>query len=417
MAKIPAKEEAIRDIRKEFEVRSILESYFEVASDQQTYYSKQEDAMLDFLEEGLAQLEAVSEIFATDRFKSMRVIPMPSVTAGIKLKGDLLDVSWNVEGMSAQEVLDILADYKKKKKYHKLKSGDFIRMDENSLAVLVELNEGLHLTKEQLKERKAELPLYRSLYLDLLMKENADYIRVERDREFKSVIREMRTMEDGDYEIPQQIKATLRPYQEVGFQWLCSLAKFGFGGILADDMGLGKTLQVLTFLAAHPGSKALVVCPASLVYNWEEECRRFYPSARTATVAGTAHARQIRIEESETYDITITSYDLLKRDIDFYEGKRFDYMIIDEAQYIKNASTQAAKAVKAIACTGRFALTGTPIENRIGELWSIFEFLMPGYLFSYKRFKDELEAPIAECKDETARNRLSRFVRPFIMRR
>ncbi len=417
VAKIPAKEEAIRDIRKEFEVRSILESYFEVASDQQTYYSKQEDAMLDFLEEGLAQLEAVSEIFATDRFKNMRVIPMPSVTAGIKLKGDLLDVSWNVEGMSAQEVLDILADYKKKKKYHKLKSGDFIRMDENSLAVLVELNEGLHLTKEQLKERKAELPLYRSLYLDLLMKENADYIRVERDREFKSVIREMRTMEDGDYEIPQQIKATLRPYQEVGFQWLCSLAKFGFGGILADDMGLGKTLQVLTFLAAHPGSKALVVCPASLVYNWEEECRRFYPSARTATVAGTAHARQIRIEESETYDITITSYDLLKRDIDFYEGKRFDYMIIDEAQYIKNASTQAAKAVKAIACTGRFALTGTPIENRIGELWSIFEFLMPGYLFSYKRFKDELEAPIAECKDETARIRLSRFVRPFIMRR
>lgn len=417
VAKIPAKEEAIRDIRKEFQVRSILEKYFEVASDQQTYYSKEEDSMLEFLEEGLSQLETVSEIFATDRFKGMRVIPMPKVTAGISVKGRLLDVSWNVEGMSAQEVLEILADYKKKKKYHRLQSGDFIRMDENSLAVLTELNEGLHLTKDQLKARKAELPLYRSLYLDSLMKENAEYIRLERSKEFKSVIREMRSMEDGDNEIPQQIVAQLRPYQEIGFQWLCSLAKFGFGGILADDMGLGKTLQILTFLAAHPDSKALIVCPASLVYNWEEECRRFYPSARTATVAGPVHTRQVQIEEWEKSDLLITSYDLLKRDIDFYEDKQFDFVIIDEAQYIKNASTQAAKAVKAIACTCRFALTGTPIENRLSELWSIFEFLMPGYLFSYKRFKDELEGPIMESKDNVARIRLSRFVRPFILRR
>ncbi len=417
VAKIPAKEEAIRDIRKEFEVRSILEGYFELASDQQTYYSKEEDSMLEFLEIGFPQLESVSEIYATDRFKSMRVVPMPTVTTGISMKGNLLDVSWNVEGMSAQEVMEILADYRMKKKYHKLKSGDFIRMDENSLAVLAELSEGLHLTKEQLKERKAEVPLYRSLYLDSLMKDNAEYIRLERDKQFKSVIRQMRSMEDGDQELPGQIQAVLRPYQETGFQWLCSLAKFGFGGILADDMGLGKTLQVLTFLAAHPESKALVVCPASLVYNWEEECRRFYPSARVAAVAGPVQARQIQIEERDSYDILITSYDLLKRDIDLYEDKHFDYVIIDEAQYIKNASTQAAKAVKAIACDGRFALTGTPIENRLSELWSIFEFLMPGYLYSYKRFKDELEGPIAEGQDEAARTRLSRLVRPFILRR
>ena len=417
VAKIPAKEEAIRDIRREYEVRSILEGYFEVASDQQTYYSKEEDLMLGFLEVGLPQLETVSEIFATDRFKNMRVVPMPMVTAGIVIKGNLLDVSWNIEGMSAQEVMDILADYKKKKKYHKLKTGEFLRMDENSLAVLEELNEGLHLTKEELKERKAQVPLYRSLYLDSLMKDNADYIRLERDKKFKTVIREMRSMEDADREVPDKIHAVLRPYQEIGFQWLSSLAKFGFGGILADDMGLGKTLQVLTFLAAEPEAKALVVCPASLIYNWEEECRRFYPDAKTAAVAGTVHVRQGQIASSGQYDILITSYDLLKRDIDSYENMHFDYMIIDEAQYIKNASTQAAKAVKAISSTCRFALTGTPIENRLSELWSIFEFLMPGYLFSYKRFKEELEVPIAESRDEAARIRLSRFVRPFILRR
>ena len=417
VAKIPTREEAIRDIRSEFQVRSILETYFEVASDQQTYYSKEEDSMLSFLETGLAQLEAVSEIFVTDRFKQMRVISMPTVTTGISMKGNLLDVSWNVEGMSAQEVMDILADYKNKKKYHKLKSGDFIRLDDQSLAVLAELNEGLHLTKDQLKQRKAEVPLYRSLYLDALMKDHAEYIRIERDKQFKNIIREMRAMEDGDQEIPQEIHAVLRPYQEIGFQWLCSLAKFGFGGILADDMGLGKTLEVLTFLAAHPDTRALVVCPASLVYNWEEECRRFYPSAQVAAVAGAAAARKRQIEEWEKFDILITSYDLLKRDIEIYESKQFDYVVIDEAQYIKNASTLAAKAVKALAAGCRFALTGTPIENRLSELWSIFEFLMPGYLFSYQRFKEELEGPITESKDDTARVRLSRFVRPFILRR
>lgn len=417
VAEIPTKEQASRDIRREFQVRTILEGYFELAKDQKTYVSKEEDAMLEFLETGFQQLESVSEIFATDRFKNMRVIPMPKITAGISVKGNLLDVSWDVEGMSAQEVMDILADYKNKKKYHKLKSGDFLRMDENSLTVLVELNEGLHLTKEQLKERKAEVPLYRSLYLDSLMKDNADHIRLERDKEFRTVIREMRSMEDGENEMPQQIQAVLRPYQEIGFQWLCALAKFGFGGILADDMGLGKTLQVLAFLAAQPGTHALVVCPASLVFNWEAECQRFYPSAKIAAVAGAAAARQMQIEDFDKQDILITSYDLLKRDIDCYENKYFDYVIVDEAQYIKNASTQAAKSVKSIASGCRFALTGTPIENRLSELWSIFEFLMPGYLYSYKRFKDELESPVAESKDDVARMRLSRLVRPFILRR
>ncbi len=417
VAEIPTKEQASRDIRSEFQVRTILEGYFQLASDQKTYISKEEETILEFLETGMKQLEAVSEIFATDSFKNMRVIPMPKVTAGISIKGKLLDVSWNVEGMSAQEVMDILADYKKKKKYHKLKTGEFLRMDENSMAVLAELNDGLHLTKEELKEKKAEVPLYRSLYLDSLMKDNAEYIRFERDKAFRTVIREMRSMEDGENEIPSQVHAVLRPYQEIGFQWLCTLAKFSFGGILADDMGLGKTLQVLTFLAAHPGSRALVVCPSSLVYNWEAECQRFYPSAQIAAVAGTAVSRQMQIKEWEKQDIIITSYDLLKRDIEYYENKYFDYMIIDEAQYIKNASTQAAKAAKAISCGCRFALTGTPIENRLSELWSIFEYLMPGYLYTYKRFKDELEGPIAESKDENARIRLSRLVRPFILRR
>ncbi len=417
LAKIPSKEEAVRDIRKEYQVRTLLETYFTVQKDHTIYQSKDEDSMLEFLETGIKELEKVAEIFATDRFKNMRVIQMPKVTTGIQIKGNLLDVSWNVEGMSAQEVIDILADFHKKKKYHKLNTNEFLRLDNNSLAVLQELNAGLHLSKEQLKNCRAKVPLFRSLYLDTLMKENAAYIHMERDKQFKAIVREIRSTEDGEYEIPKQIHAQLRPYQELGFQWLCTLAKYGFGGILADDMGLGKTLQVLTMLAAHQGTHTLVVCPSSLVYNWEAECQRFYPDAQIQTIIGTAAVRKMHIQEWDKLDILITSYELLKRDIDDYIDKQFDFVILDEAQYIKNASTQAAKAAKAIACTCRFALTGTPVENRLGELWSIFEFLMPGYLFSYQRFKDELEVPIAESQDEKARMRLMRMVKPFILRR
>lgn len=417
LAKIPSKEEAIRDIRKEFQVRTLLETYFMVEKDQVTYRSREEESMLEFFETGLQELERVAEIFATDRFKRMHIIQMPTVTTGISMKGNLLDVSWNVEGMSAQDVVNILADYKKKKKYHKLNTNEFLRMDDNSLAVLAELNEGLHLSRQQLENCRAEVPLFRSFYLDTLMKDNAEYIRLERDRQFKTIIREMRSMEDGEYEIPAQIHAVLRPYQEIGFQWLCTLSKYGFGGILADDMGLGKTLQVLALLAAHPGTHTLVVCPSSLIYNWEAECQRFYPNAQVQAIAGTASIRQMQIQQWCTKDILITSYDLLKRDIEYYIDKRFDFVILDEAQYIKNASTQAAKAAKSIACTYRFALTGTPVENRLGELWSIFEFLMPGYLFSYQRFKEELEGPITESQDEKARMRLTRMVKPFILRR
>lgn len=219
------------------------------------------------------------------------------------------------------------------------------------------------------------------------------------------------------------MNAELRPYQKFGFRWLMTLGAMGFGGILADDMGLGKTVQAIAYLVAvkenYEGDThrhSLIICPASLVYNWESEIHRFAPGLTVETVVGGAGSRKEKIRKSRA-DILLTSYDLLKRDVEAYQEALFDTVFIDEAQNIKNHGTQTAKAVKALGCARRFALTGTPIENSLSELWSIFDFLMPGFLGGYKHFKEKYEQPVAARQDEVAAERLRRMIRPFILRR
>ena len=218
-------------------------------------------------------------------------------------------------------------------------------------------------------------------------------------------------------------------------------------------MGLGKTLQVICYLLSEyqereiqekskkePVEKeqdienegrqrekkssddrqrrnALIVAPASLVYNWNSELERFAPRLAVRMIVGTAAQRRTLLEAADEGEILITSYDLLRRDIDFYKKYRFRCQIIDEAQYIKNHSTQAAKAVKKIQADTRFALTGTPVENRLSELWSIFDYLMPGFLYSYSRFREELEVQIVQHESEEASERLRKMIRPFVLRR
>jgi SNF2 family DNA or RNA helicase len=235
----------------------------------------------------------------------------------------------------------------------------------------------------------------------------------------------MREVEDSDYEIPSGLTAQLRGYQKTGFRWLLTLSHYGFGGILADDMGLGKTLQMIAMLQSvmelpdydSAASTSLIVCPASLVYNWESEFAKFAPKVRTRLVVGNASERRKLMRNLKQVDVIVTSYDLLKRDLELYEGKQFLYMVIDEAQYIKNASTQVARAVKSIGAAHRFALTGTPVENRLSDLWSIFDFVMKGYLYSYEKFRKNFEQPIVAERDEEVLRRLQRLTSPFILRR
>lgn len=185
-------------------------------------------------------------------------------------------------------------------------------------------------------------------------------------------------------------------------------------------MGLGKTLQVIAFILSekdkNPGP-ALVVAPTSLVYNWQDEVKKFAPSLKVTVVSGLQKERHEQLQEINHSDIIVTSYPLIRRDIDLYNEITFSYCFLDEAQHIKNPNTSNAKSVKQIKARGFFALTGTPIENSLTELWSIFDFIMPGYLLSHARFVRRFEAPIVKARDEKALKELSRHIKPFILRR
>ena len=228
-------------------------------------------------------------------------------------------------------------------------------------------------------------------------------------------------MKDSEYTPPQSLHSVLRKYQRDGYRWLRTLDGYGMGGILADDMGLGKTLQVLSYLLAlKEGGQplpSLIVCPASLVLNWEEECKKFTPQLTCVAMDGDAAHRAVLARRWAEADLVVTSYDLLRRDEDRYAEQPFYACILDEAQAIKNHTTQKYKAVCQVRSQVRFALTGTPVENRLGELWSIFSFLMPGYLPPYKNFCARFEKPIVQEEDANAVRRLNQLTGPFILRR
>lgn len=379
-----------------------------------------EERVYEAVTRGVEKLLELGEVHVTERFRKHRTGRHLKVSVGVSVESGLLELDILTEGVPQDELLDILNGYRAKKKYHRLKDGSFVELEESSLEMLSELMEAVHLKPKEFVQGKMHLPMYRTLYLDKLLEEHED-IYSDRDRHFKEVIKGFKTVKDADFEEPESLSRIMRKYQKNGYKWLRTLEAWKFGGILADDMGLGKTLQVISVLLAAKqegrGSTALVVTPASLVFNWGEEFRRFAPKLRVSIVTGTQAVRQEAIAAYQESDVLITSYDLLKRDILYYEDKTFSYEIIDEAQYIKNHTTAAAKAVKVIHSDIRYALTGTPIENRLSELWSIFDYLMPGFLYGYDVFKREIETPIVKYEDAAAMKRLQKMVGPFILRR
>jgi SNF2 family DNA or RNA helicase len=345
------------------------------------------------------------------------------MTVGVSLESGIMNLDISSEEYSNEELLellDILKSYRKRKKYHQLRNGDYLSLEDESLQMLDELLDSLHINSKEFLKGNIKIPAYRALYLDKVLEKNKS-VYTERDKHFKSLIKEFKTVSDSDFEVPESLHKIMRKYQTVGFRWLKTLDAYQFGGILADDMGLGKTLQVISVLLAakKEGQKgtSLIISPASLVYNWQEEFNRFAPEINTAVLSGNQSARAELLQQYQEFDVLITSYDLLKRDIGEYEEKQFLYQVLDEAQYIKNHNTAVAKAVKCINSKTKYALTGTPIENRLSELWSIFDYLMPGFLYGYEVFRKELETPIAKNKDEEASNRLKRMISPFILRR
>lgn len=414
-----------RDFVKEIETAALITPYFERVDEsrKELIISRNEDIIYELLTQGIDEMQELGEVYVSESLKGVNVRTTPTVSIGISLSGDLLELSLTAGDISREDLIDILGKYSKKKKFYRLKNGDFVQIEDDGITTLAELRTGLNLTAKQLKQETVLLPKYRALYLDHELREKTS-LSIERSRNFRALIRDMKTVEDNDFEVPSSLSKILREYQKKGFLWLKTLAHNGFGGILADDMGLGKTLQVIAFLLSEQEVKgaaeshaSLIICPASLVYNWESEIQRFAPQLSTRLIIGSVSERQALIEEIKPGEVCITSYELLKRDIKLYQEITFGCQVIDEAQYIKNHNTQAAKSVKAVHAGFRVALTGTPVENRLSELWSIFDYLMSGFLYSYERFRKEVENPIVQGQDEAAMERLRRMTHPFILRR
>ena len=411
----------IRDEEKEKYIVEILKSSgFKKMSD--VIVLVEEKMVYDFLTNILPELKKITKVYYSEDFKRVKLVNSPSLKAKARLnsEGSLLEMNFDYGDIDPKELKDVLSSYKIKKKYHRLKDGSFVSLESDEIKVMADVFEQLNLSPQQIASDKIQLPKYRAIYLDALAKEEASFA-LTRGMGVKKLVQDICETSDLDYEIPNGITGELRDYQKVGFSWLKSLAKNGLGGILADDMGLGKTLQVIAFIMSEKQDEnfepSLVIAPSSLLYNWEEEVKKFAPTLNVKIVAGTVSERKEIIKDLSGFDIVVTSYGMAKKDVTLYEDRNFKYCFIDEAQHIKNPNTLNAKSVKKIKANAYFALTGTPIENSLTELWSIFDFLMPAYLSSHKKFSNRFEIPIIKQKDETAMENLKRHIRPFILRR
>ena len=391
----------------------------------EAYTLEDEDRMYDFLSGGMEKLSEYGEIYISDKLKNINVKRSKTASVGVSAGESVLNLNIDTGEFPLNELEEVLKAIKEKRRYYRLEDGRFMNLKDSGLDGLATLADGLGLSSKELEKGSLEIPMSRALYLDSALKQE-EGVAFDRDASFKKLIRDFKTVDDSDFVVPERLDGILRNYQKTGFRWLKTLDAYRFGGILADDMGLGKTLQVLTYLLSTKLERkeddclprpTLIVCPASLVLNWGEEAKKWIPEMNVCLLCGDADERAMQIRAREDYDMIVTSYDLLRRDIDLHEQGRYYACILDEAQYIKNHETLTFKAVKRIKSVINIAMTGTPVENRLSELWSIFDFLMPGYLYKYAAFRDKFEIPIARNADIKAQKTLQNLVSPFILRR
>ncbi|MDF2984706.1 MAG: SNF2-related protein [Eubacterium sp.] len=384
-------------------------------------YLDEEEKIFDFVNYVIPKLQVHSQVFYSESFKALSFKRLPSFSGFLRLNSinGFLEFNFNIEGVERDELASIFDSLKQKKKYFRLKDGAFLPLESESLLNMAEIIDQLELTSRDIEEEFVQIPKYRALYIDNILKESGMKF-FERNTALKDLIHDIQDPAETEYKIPKSIKGTLRDYQKLGFKWMKTLSHYGLGGILADDMGLGKTLQVITLLEYEKQVSgccpSIVIVPTSLIYNWCSEVHKFAPGMSVTAVVGNKSERQELIKAGVNTGLIVTSYALIRRDFDDYKDYNFRYCILDEAQHIKNPLSQASKAVKQITSQHRLALTGTPMENNLSELWSVFDFILPGYLHSHSKFVERYESPISKG-DNTTLASLSKQIRPFILRR
>lgn len=402
----------IRDVEKEQQIMDIFEEV-DFKYNGQELYLEGEASLYRFLYHQLPKLSKLGDIHATKTVEQISIqpqhIPIPQIE--LNPMTNWLEFEFDIPDMTEEELRQILKAFTERKSYYRLKDGSFIPLQ-------LDMTEGFPALFDEdelvsFEGNKITLPSFRSLQLDEWAEGSG--LRIVKGEHYRQLVQAIKNPEKLHFSPPSRMAPLLRDYQRVGFQWMKALTHYGFGGILADDMGLGKTIQALAFISHEleeevgPSSvnrvPALVVSPASLIYNWEKEAARFAPQLRTRVIAGNKEEREGLLSDTRDVDLLITSYPLLRRDSHLYDPLFFQTLILDEAQSFKNNRSQTFQCIKRIQSGTRFALSGTPIENSLEELWAIFDVVLPGLLPKQKNFK------------KLSTEQISRRVRPFILRR
>jgi len=373
-----------------------------------------------FLDEDLKNITEEYETYTSENLKRVKVIKKNKIRSTFSIGQDnIMNYSFDLGSIKEDEIVNVLESLKDKKKYYRLKSGDILDLNDDSLKEFEELTKDLNIKQKDLGKPSGTISKYRAIYLDSVKDDK--YHIIETDNLFKELIDKFKKYKNSDVELSTEDKKILREYQVDGVKWLYNIDKTGFGGILADEMGLGKSIQTICYLKAllkeDETSKFLIVAPTSLAYNWKNEFDKFGKGLKYEIMVGLRNIRREKLQNIDKYDCIITTYGLLREDKEIYEKQNFRVMIIDEAQNIKNSNTDITKTVKSINAKTRIALTGTPIENSLSELWSIFDFVMPGFLGEQQNFDTRYRIKDFDEEANEKLKTLNKIVSPFILRR
>ena len=406
----------LRDIEFETNVINDLVKYNFVI-DNNKIILRNLDKQVEFIESGLEELAEKYVVYTTEKFKSVSIKKKTNVSSMFSIGVDnIMNFNFDLGDISSDELVNIFKSIKNKNKYYRLKNGDILNLEDESLNELENLIDDLDLSDEDIINGKGTIEKYRAIYLDSL--KNTKYNIIHTDNLFDNLIDRFYQFKDSNLSLTDL--SVLRDYQITGVKWLKTIDKTGFGGILADEMGLGKTIQVIYYikemLNENINYKFLIVVPTSLAYNWDHELEEFAPEIKRTICLGNKDKR-IKILENNNANVIVTTYGLLREDEDIYKDMHFHAIIIDEAQNIKNNMAGITKVVKSMNGDVKFALTGTPLENSILELWSIFDFIMPGYLANLAKFQAKYKIKDFDEESTKLLSGLSTIINPFILRR
>ena len=415
----------LRDLKSEKYIEFQLERFKFIKREEDFCFIGSEEEIYELFSKGIKRLRELGEVLLSEELKEFKVLDSSLISSELKELSNFYKLKFDFGDFELRELRESIEAMKRGDRFYRTKKV-YLDLEDPGIVNFLNLLDDLGL--ENIKDNEVYIDKSKVLYIQEKLKDRTLSF-IKGGNVLQEIVGKLLNKEFKRKLVPKALNAELRSYQKEGFKWINEITDLGFGGVLADDMGLGKTLQIIAFLLSQKKSKSIVVVPTSVIYNWMDEFEKFAPSIRIGLVHGSKSKRDkvlrdfkrglgIKIEEEnlkeksyEKYDVLLTTYGTLKNDEKAYENLSFDYCIIDEAQNIKNPSAQATLSVKNIKSRCNIALTGTPIENNLMELWSIFDFVMPGYLFTKDRFRERF------ILDESNLSELKYLITPFILRR